>query len=490
LRPFPVYCTYNVIRKSISLKDPSSYIQGLMRNRSHISHLLDAYEASLRDEHATPLLEEDYTKLASYFIDQIQWDKALKVINRALQTYSFSPDLLLRKIELLLETYQVHEALQAVEQARLIAPHDVELRYWYAKALAMQGNYRAAEDVLDDLKQEGIDILQPDIALLEAFMLEQEEQYESMFYTLKAIVKEFPQHEEALHRLGTCIELTRKYEESVLLHEELIDAYPYNAYAWYNLAQAHAYRGAYDQAIEAYEFAIVADESFEAAYRDCAVLCFEMQRFRQSLKWYQELIEQFEPEAELFFKIGQCHFQLKQTTIARTFYQQSLQLDPFNDEVYFAIGQAYASDEAWSFAITNYEKAIAIEDQQEDYFGALAIAHLQLSDTEKGEAYFEKAIDLAPDEPLYWEMFATYLVNDDRSDEAFQLLEAADEYTTSGALLYIKIACLFKEGRRQEAFYWLGEALIEDLAGCGLLFELCPELEQDSSIINLIASYT
>ncbi|MEN0006005.1 MAG: tetratricopeptide repeat protein [Bacteroidota bacterium] len=460
-----------------------------MKEKSYIDDLILAYEALSQKGHQHHFEEEAFLQLIDYFAQQNQINRAIQVAAHAFETYPFSLELALRKIELLLDTYQVHDALQTIHLAEHIAPYDAELSLQKAKTLAMQGDYLAANALLDQLKSTASTDLLTDIFLLEAFIFEQSEEYEAMFYTLKNAILENPTSEEALYKFGICIELTKKFEESILFHQELLDRNAYAAQAWYNLGQAYAYLGDYLPAIEAYEFAIVSNEHFEQAYRDVADLCFEVQQFRKAVKWYEELLEQFEPEAEVYFKIGACNQRLGRTTIARTFFQQSLTLDPFNDEVYFAIAESYQQERNWQLAVSNYQKAITIENNREEYFGALAHAYVQLDELEAAETNFQKAIDIAPEQPEYWVSYASFLLLEDRAADAFDLLEEADEYTTGAALTYIKIACLFIEGRRQEAFYWLGEALMEDYQLYTLLFKLCPELQHDNSVLNLISSY-
>ena len=52
--------------------------------------------------------------------------------------------------------------------------------------------------------------------------------------------------------------------------------------------------------------------------------------------------------------------------------------------------------------------------------------------------------------------------------------------STKEKVIYCKIACLpFRLGKKQEAYYWLGEALSEYFLLHTALFELLPELKTD-----------
>jgi len=311
----------------------------------------------------------------------------------------------------------------------------------------------------------------------------------SRIYSLKAALFVDPHHREALERIWLCIETTKKYDESVSLHKQLIDLEPYSYLAWYNLGHAQAYLGNYHEAVEAYEYAFIINEKFEFAYRDCAELCFEIKKYRKALRCYLELLEYSGPDTELYCSIGQCHQQLEDYDTARKYYLKALQSDPLNDEMLFHIGECYAEEGRAKNALRYYKKAIQIETNREEYYAAIAEAYFELGDEIKAEAQIKKAIDLAPDQIQYWMQYTGFLIASDRVEDALAVLETAEDYALGAELLYSRIACLFALGRRQEAFYWLGEALLEDFDMHSALFDLMPSLENDGDVISMIADY-
>lgn len=433
--------------------------------------------------------EKVYLKLIAFYREDDQLDRALEVVEHALQHHGFSSDFYIKKAQLLLDAHKEEETLQVLDKAATFAPSEPEINLLRAEALIYMGYAQDAFSIIEQLKENNDRKVLSDVYLVEALAYESREEFERMFYALKAALKENPANKEALERLWLCVELSKKYEESVALHEEILEVDAYSFMAWYNLGHAHAYLGNYEVAIEAYEYAFLIDENFEYAYRDCADLCFELKQYNKALNIYLEYVENFEADGDVLLFIGRCYQYMGDYDAARTAFTRAIYLDPLNDEVYFHIGECYARENNWDNAIHYYRKALSIEDQQEEYYAALALAYVQTEVDEKAAPNFKRAIDIAPEESKYWINYANFLMETGQGEAALQLLEEAEDYAAGTELLYARIACLFYIGRRQEALYWLGEALYEDYAAYPSLFHFYPALEEDREIVGMVQEF-
>lgn len=459
-------------------------------NNRSIPNLVSAYEMMKKEGKTAFLEEKSYIALAGFYEGEERLNEALDVIEQAIQQYQYSADLHIKKAQLLIDFQQEDLALSVLDLAAAFAPSEIEIQLLKAEALISLELFNEAIELLHDAKEVASnEKVMADIYFLEAQVYENQEQFERMFYALSAVLKEIPNHQEALERLWLCVELSKKYEDSVRLHKEILDRDPYSYVAWYNLGHAQAYLGQYADAIESFEFAFVIKEDFEFAYRDCSELCFELKLYHKALKYYKEILELFEPDSEIFLRIGQCYQALQSSTIARTFYLRALKLDPLNDEVFFHLGQCYASEGKWDSAISSFKKAIRIEDKQEEYMAAIAAAYEQTQENKKAEKFWKIAIKIAPEESAYWVKLAQFYINEGRATDAIVCLDDAETFAVGSDINYCRIACLFILGRRQEAIYWLGEALLEDFDTHNKLFDFLPELEDDHDVINLISAY-
>lgn len=454
-----------------------------------IYDLVVEYESNSKRGLEVFLSEKSYQQLIDYYEEEGQLDRALEVAGHAIHHHNYSIDFYLRKAHLLIDTHHEQDALETLDQAALFAPTEIEIDLLRAEAFIYMDRIDDALALLEERKVNVSKEALSDILLVEAMAHEHQEEYELMFYTLSRALRENHSNEEALERVWLAVELSKKYEESISLHEYILDIDAYSYLSWYNLGHAHAYLGNYQEAVEAYEFAFVINERFEYAYRDCAELCFEMKRYRKALKCYQEILELFEPDSELLLRIGQCYREMGNYIDARKYFHRAIQLDPLNDEVHFHIGECYADEGKWKQAVRSFRKALSIENSREEYYAALAEAFFHTNEWEKASPLYRAAVDIAPEDIRYWLRYVAFLLATESYREALNCTEEAEDYDLGVEVLYARIAILFSMGRRKEAFYWLGEALAEDYDLHRVVFDLAPELEQDSALLSMIASY-
>jgi len=459
---------------------------------SHLRHLLARYESQFRIGRDLYFELSAYLELIDFYEQDSQLTKALEACERAVLHHPSSVGAYLKQAQLLMDIGRSADALPIIKHAKVLAPGQMDTELLYAEASVNLGKYEEALQVLEYLKEEANAAQLSDIFLIESLVHEQEGDYERMFYTLKSAVNADLTNEEALHRLGGCVNRCKRYQESVDLHEALLDRDAYLPVAWYNLAQARIRLGAYEEAIEAYEFAFAIEEGFVQALRECADLCTELNQYHRALKYYLDLLEMegAEAESELYDQIGQCYMKMNRPQAAVTYFLQAVRHDPMSDEAYFNIGNCYALEGFWSNAVQYFEKAIGIDDSRDEYFAALGEAFFHIQDSEQAVDCMRQAIQLNDMEASYWKLLAAFLVSDGQEENALRTLEEGSDVVPGTEILYSRIACLFAIGRRQEACQWLAQALAEDFEQYPAMFDLIPELEQDPDVLALISIYT
>jgi len=461
-------------------------------NKDYKQSLIDLvaeYEAMTERQTVTFLDVKAYERLIDFYEEEEQLDRALEVTDFAISHHPFSVDFHIKKAELLLADERAEKALVVLDRAAAFAPLEPEIALLRAEAFINLDQLDTAGDILDDLKSGAEGELLSDILFVESMIYQHQELYEMTYFSLRESLRVFPTNRDAIERIWNSIDMCKRYEEAIDLFEMVLEADAYSTLAWYYLGHAHSYKGNYAQAIECYEYAYLTDETFEAGCRECAELCLQLKLYRKALRFYEELMENFEPDSEVLQQIGLCHQYLEQYKIARTFYTQALNYDPLDDEVLFHIGECFAKEENWKRAIRYFQKAIDIEDSREEYYGSLAAAYGQLKDLENASDNFEKAIEVAPEESRYWIEYTCFLLFMQEGEEALALIDEAEENAGGMELLYCRVACLFFTGRRQEGIYRLSEALEEDFETHRLLFNYLPSLETDPDIISVISAY-
>ncbi len=464
-----------------------------MQNRTKrdhkLAHLVSAYEAMSETGNTAYLDEKSYIQLITYYENEFLMDKAIEVVDLALNQFKYRAEFYITKAKLLIRDQKFLEALEIVNQAEVISPFEHELIILKARCFGGLGKEKEAIELLDEIRTYASRNDLADIYICESYIFEKRKKYGKMFTALKEALVIDPLHLEALERMWICVELEKNYEDSIVFHNKLIERNPYNFLAWYNLGHAYSCIGEYEKAISAMEFSFIINENFDIAFLECADICCLVSDYRKALNIYEEANAIFGPDSELLLQISECHLKLENLISAKANLFSALRLDPYNDEIYFLLGECYLKEKSLHSAINAYRRAINIEDGREEYYEGIAKAYVQLGDNETAAIYFEKATEIAPEQEMLWYQYTSLLVKLNRVEDALSVLDDAEEYAVGPELLYCRAVCLSILGMKKEALIILDEALVDNFEMHDKLFELDPSLKFDKDILSIINYY-
>lgn len=434
--------------------------------------------------------EKKFHHLIDYYEGEYLFDRALEVVGYASLQFTSSLDFCLRKAELLLQMELPEQALATLDRADSLIPGHVSTALLRAEGFAALDMYEEAIALLENLREQVED--DTDLSRIyaqEGLIYHHRKNYEREYWMLNSALQIDPNNSEALSRMWYCVEAARKHRESVELHKEIIEKNPFSALAWYNLGASQQYLTNYEEAIEAYEYAFLNNPDFAFAYRACADVCMLVEDYKKALECYQELVERFEPDEDVFLCIGKCYENLKNFPVARTFFHQALTCNPLGDEAFYGVGKSYAGQKKWKKAIDFYLRAIRLNDSEENYFAALGHAFFQSGNYKDAEIHLKAAADIAPETADYWIRLARFYMDTQQLDAALGVLDESEEYTYDPKILYYRSAFLFKMGQRREALLVLEEALCEDFEAHNSMFSLLPIMAKDSEVKAVISIF-
>ncbi|MDX1700606.1 MAG: tetratricopeptide repeat protein [Melioribacteraceae bacterium] len=449
-------------------------------------NLVSDFELMISTGNINYLEEKKYQELIHYYEEESQFDKALEVLDHALRQFQFRSDFYIAKSRILFKQHNYAESLVILDQAETIAPFEFEIRILRAKILAAQGEFDQAYNILEDLKTYATPSDKIELHICESIVHEWANEYDAMFQSLKKALMIDPKNEIALERIWISTGLSKNFEESLLLHEIILEEYPYNYLAWYNLGHAKACVGEYESAVDALEYSFLIQKDFELGYLDCAELCFQLCRYEQALQIYSEANKNFGPDPELLVNIAQCQFNISQMIDAKINVKKAIKLDPYNDEAHFLLAQCYMQDENWNKALKYLNKAVDLDDYREEYFHALARCYMSLGEFKKTRYYYRKAAKAGLEQPIYWEEYISFLIKIQDFKEAEKVLKQAEVHTYSEKLLYCKSILHLKRGNRNFALSCLEEALNENPDTYKFFFDLAPEYATDKQLVSLV----
>jgi tetratricopeptide (TPR) repeat protein len=452
--------------------------------------LLVSSYLELSQKGTVPFIEETvFLQMVDLCNDEGNWRRALRFATEGIAQHPFCADLYLRKAQLLLNQNKIEESLVTIEQAEIFAPMNVNVRLLHAELLAVKGQTDRALLLLEDAKSHATRSERSEIHLVEAQILGDLGRFKEMFEATKRALLADPTNTEGYEKIIWATEYSFRFDQSIALHNQLLDRDAYNWRAWLNVGFAHEAKGDFDEAISAFEFAFAIDEKCRQAYMEAGELHIQQHNYLRALYVYENAIFNIEEDATLLQRIGLCYQKMGDLTSAKVALNRALELDAKDHETHFRLGECAALDGKYPQAVTFYLRATALNNKKEAYFAALGDAYYHLENYSKAVASYRKATLIAPDDVDYWLRYAGFWLKVGQEKKALKVLDNAEICTFGAEIEYCRIACLFSMGRQGEAMYRLSEALQMDFDKHETLFTWQPTLADNAEFQAVVKSF-
>ena len=459
-------------------------------NRYELKQLLQQYK-NLREGTGHSFLDEDsFEIIINYFDEKDKLSAALEAAETGIEQHPYSAVLLFQKADLLIVSRKYQEALNVLERAGILDSTDINLYILKTDAwLALDQPDKAVE-----MLERALEIFEGEekIELLfeMADVYDDYEEFDKVFDCLKMILEQEPENDEALYKICFWTDFTGRNEEGITLHKKIIDEYPYNELAWFNLASAFQGLKLYEKAIDAYKYALVIDEKFDYAYRNMGDALIRLRKYREAIEALEKVLELSRPEEVIYEAIGHCYDRLKNPAQARFYYRKASHLNPDNSRMYYKIACTYIFEKQWRSAIKQLEVALRIQRNQAEYNQAMAECYARLEDYREAINHYTAALFVRPKSHRIWQSFIRCLYDGEYYEEAYTQVHAA--LAAAGpkpVFLFYVAVILFALGRPKEALLQLEHAMETSPSSLKYLFELNPGLLQRQQVVDVVARY-
>lgn len=459
-------------------------------DRENIQELLRQYERLRRGQGNSFLEEEGFEKIILYFEDREELPKALEAADRGIDQYPYSPMLLIRKADVLLGCRRYHDALEVLDQAALLDSGDINLFILRTDAyLALDQQEKAAQQLQEALDQfEGEERLELLFELSDVY--DDYEEFEKVFDCLKMILEQDPTNEEALYKICFWTDFTGRNEESIRLHQQIIDEYPYSELAWFNLAAAYQGLKLYEKAIDAYQYAITIEEKFDYAYRNMGDAYIRLRKYREAIEALEKVTELSKPEVVIYEAIGHCYDRLKNFAQARFYYRKASHLNQDDSKLFYKIACTYFNEGQWESCIKQLEQALRIHRLQPEYNLLMGECRVQMGMMRDAVPYFLNVVSSRPKNIKGWEALIRCLFNGEFYEEAIEQTRHALEITQGKPIfLFYQAAILLADGRNKEGLLLLESAMEKAPKLLRKCIDLYPAMLQKQTVVDLLARY-
>ncbi|MEO8711216.1 MAG: tetratricopeptide repeat protein [Parafilimonas sp.] len=459
-------------------------------NADEIEDLLKQYEDLRAGKKASFLEEESFEIIIDYFNEKNNFFKAIEVAETALDYFPYSGELFIKKADLLIAIYNYDEALAVLQQAEFFDADNIDIYILKTDAyLALDMQQKAAA-----LLEEALLIFEGDDKINLLFELadvyDDYEEFEKVFDCLELILEQEPANEEALYKICFWTDFTGRNEESIRLHQHIIDEHPYSELAWFNLGSAYQGLKLYEKAIDAYQYAVVINDKFDYAYRNMGDAYIRLRKYKEAIEVLEKVGEITRPEDVIFEAIGHCYHKLGKFATSRFNYRKASHINALDSKLHYKIALTYISEKKWAKAIEQLEDALRIHKNVPDYNLAIGQCSLQLEKYKEAVHYFSMVVRSRPKNVRGWKALITCLYKTEHFEEAIVQCNAALKVTEGKPLLhFLYSGVLFAAAKSKEALLQLETGLKKSPNLVKSFIELNPSILQNPHVVDLLARY-
>ncbi len=459
-------------------------------DREELKNLLHLFE-NLKEGKPNSFIEEDgFERIIEHFEDKEEFVLALEACEMAINQYPYSAPLLFQQANLLIILRKYSDALYVLEQAELLDSTDITLYILKTDVyLAMDKQEKAAA-----LLENAIEIFSGDEKLDLLFELadvyDDYENFEKVFDCFAEILKLDPNCEEALYKICFWTDFTGRNEESIKLHQAIIEEHPYNELAWFNLAAAYQGLKLHEKAIDAYKYAVAINEKFDFAYRNMGDAYLRLRKYKDAIEALEKVLELARPEAVIYEAIGHSYDKLANYAQARFNYKKACHLNAEDSQMYYKIACTYMNEGSWQSAIKQLLIATRVHRMQPEYNLALGQCFMNLEDFDEAITYFGNVIRVRPKNILGWTELLKCLLAAEMQEEGVEYADFALEQTDQKPIfLFYKSMFLFACGKTKEAIIQLENGMAINPKLVKKFIELDPSILQHPQVVEIIARY-
>ncbi len=459
-------------------------------NQDEMRELLRMFENLKNGRTHSFLEEESFEKLINYFDEKEDINSALQAVGLGIEMYPYSSVLLIKKADLLLATRQYKQALVVLEKAELFDSTDINLYILKTDAyLALDQQEQAIELLQDALQQfEGEERIELLFELADVY--DDYEEFEKVFECLKLILEEDNLNEEALYKICFWTDFTGRNEESIRLHQHIINEHPYSELAWFNLGAAYQGLKLYEKSIDAYMYCIAIDEKFDYAYRNMGDAYIRMRKFKEAVEMLEKVLELSRPEEVIHEAIGYCYDRMNQFAQARFHYRKASHLRPDDARYHYKIACTYINENQLETGIKHLNIALKANRLHPEYNLTMGMALVEIKQYAQAIEHYANVIKARPKNVKGWSAMLDCMLKANILDNADEYACAAYEATGNKAVfIFYRSAIFFAEGKTKQAITQLELGMSKAPKLVKKLIELNPKILQHPQVVDVIAQY-
>ncbi len=396
------------------------------------------FESMLKTDDVYFFDAEDFEDIIHHYLNNGKIALAKKAIKIGLQQHPDSIQLKLLDVEVLVFENNLDMAEKLLDKLQLLDSSNEEIYIQRANIYSKKDNHDAAINLLYkalDLSDNGYDI--HSLLGMEYLFMDDFKMAKKSF--IKCV--DLDSHDySSLYNVIYCFEFLEDFDGAIHYLNDYLDSNPYCEVAWHQLGKQYFEKRMYTEALTAFDFAIISDDTFMGAYFEKGRVLEKMGAYLAAIENYETTIEIEDPTSHAYLRIGKCYEKLKNHDMAKFYYYQTVHEDPLLDKGWLAITDFYYERKSYEKAFYYINKALNIDGENSLYWKKCAKINKALEKYDQADYAYKQSVDLGNYELSTWLKWAEVAKLNSDINSAIQILAQGREFYPESAKLQYKMA--------------------------------------------------
>lgn len=446
------------------------------------------FEALLKRKESPAFTEEVFESLTEYYLVKGNFEMALKACNYGLRLYPNSLDMMLNKVQVLINRLSLYEATEILDHAAVFFPADTEIQYFRGVINIYSGENEKALEIFEEIlpiseEKENIyfqmGMAQSGLGLMEDSIL-----------SFQKAIEENSKSDIVYTELVFSYELASGLDAGIQYFKGLIDKDPYNHLAWFALGQCYNNLGQFEEAKDAFGFVTAIKDSFGGGWYNLGLSHMSLEEYGPAKDSFKMAMEREEPSADMWVNLGTALERLEEYGEAFTAYRSASVLDEYSDEAWFGMSSVLYEQERYAEAIHFVKKAIKLNENNSDYWLLLADNESKFGNIVSAEEAYTTAAELNPIDADIWLNWSLLHFEAQDYKRAFEIVtDGLEDLPEDADLYYRATVYLLYDGSLNLANKYLREGLALDYDKHVQLYDFFSNLSTLKTLQRLIEQY-
>jgi len=430
----------------------------------------------------------EFEEIIQYYLDNGKHSLAKKAVKLGLEQHPSSVILKLLKVELLVFEDKLQKASTLISELEAVEPNNEELLIQKATIYSKNNKHLEAISTFKRVlpnTEEKVDVWS--MIGMEYLYLDDFENARLNF--ANCIDVDYEDY-SSLYNVVYCFDMENNHEEAIEFLTNYIDTNPYCEVAWHQLGRQYFVLKKYTEALRAFDYAVIIDESFVGGYLEKAKTLEELSQYEKAIENYLITLELDDATAFVYIRTGACYEQLGDLETAVKYYKKAVNEDPLLDKGWLLLTNVYQEDGQYQKALYYLSKALQIDEDNFVYWRTYAEINLKLNFYEEVVKAYRKCFELNDDSIENFVGLADVLLFLGEFDEALKIMiKAKNTYTHFAEVEYRLCGLFMLASEEKYSLLHLKNALAIDADYREIVSVLYPTVFENIKVQKIIDNY-